>query len=564
MTVRNLGLISFQFENEAQFRESCRIVLNGLKRPPQTSREMYMWTYALTGDPVPHKAVCPGHASPWAMFWEAYRRDLHPNAPEVIVVVGPRDGLKTRTLSKLNVAEMLLKPRCEICFVAAVDGQASRSTKYMKAYLAHPAVAETVRKAITRHVELVNGSHYEQLVGGLNAVNSPHPQKVRADEVELVKPREILEDMKLMPSSYNGILKSQIYCSTRKFLKGNMDWLTGDGRPSNAKTLVWCYKEVAEKCPDERSGTIKAQYEVPDLMHPGDTLVVDAYDRCGECKLLPSCRGDLKRAAGTTSIDDLIDSYSKLSRQAWLVQKECVEPMQTDRFFSDWDGAKQVGDYKFNPSLPVDVIMDYSGGSDDPTSVGYWQRKGEDQYRIGEQIFHRKPTTVVSVAIETWCNERGIVPRYMRGDSANAQFIRDLKNSSRFFKNLSAVKKIGRNEGWIVCKAKVKDANGVRHLFVDKSCRNFINEIENAVPKDSDPDDLNGEDHSLDEWRYYTVEFFMKNREPRVRWLDPYQHTQGAKAGTAPQIPAAEKPSLPSKIVESDISASVNRFLNED
>jgi hypothetical protein len=557
--VRHLSLPSVS-NDPKEYEESVAIVAHGLKNPPTTSKALYIWLRALTGDGIPFKPVCSGHATPWDMVWESYRIDLKDNkdAKKVLIAVGPRDGQKTRSMAKLMVAELLLKQNCESACVAATDLQASRSSNYMKRFLAHPMVSHMVTQALSRNIGTRIRSRFEQLVGGRNAINSIHCQKLRTDETELVRPVELLDDMKMIPSSYNGLSTHQIYCSTRKFVKGNMTNLIMNSKPSYTKVLIWCYKEITERCSDDRSGTKPSIYEVPDISKAGESVVVSAYDRCGECPLLPSCRGDLKRASGFVSIDDVIDSYHKLSREAWLVQKECIEPSRSDLFFADWDTDKQVGQYPYNPKLPLDLSFDFSGGAEDPTSAGFWQFDGQNQYRIHEMIFRRKPSTFVAAEVETWCKDRAIRPRFMIGDSTNQQFMLDLRSINPFFKGLRGTKKIGRREGWQACKRFVKDTMGVRHLFVNESCHNFISEIENAHSA-NDPDDLRGEDHSLDDWRYWTVEFHSGSNEPRIRWFDPEAMAAAEKKARQIDEVIADSPKR-----ESDISEQIARETKDD
>lgn len=561
MVARNLASHPARFTNQ-QWEESVRIVLGGLAKPPTTSRGLYIFLMALTGEKVPYKKVCAHHSTPWDMIWESYRVDLpgQKGAKKIAICVGPRDGQKTLSMAKLNVAELLLKANCVQAFVAATDWQASRGSTYMKRYLAHPAAKPMIAKMVNREILATNGAKYEQLVGGINSSNSFHPHKLRTDEVELVRPRAVIEEMKMMPSSYGGISQHQIYCSTRKFVHGPMSKLFAEARPSSTAKIIWCYKEISEPCPDSRSGTKPQTYEVPDLQHPGETLVVEAFDGCGSCPLLPSCRGDLKKARGSFPIDDTIESYHKLSREAWLIQKECMEPSFTEMFFSDWDPERNVGDYPPNPKLPLDLSFDFTGGGEDPTSVGFWQTDGTNQYRVHEMIFRKKPTSLVAQSIELWLKDRGLRIRHAIGDSAQQQQITDLKAAAPSLRALRATRKILRKEGLMICKRFVKDTTGARHLFVNKSCTNFISEIENAIRKDNDGDDFNGDDHSLDDWRYWTVELFHHGNEPRMRWLDFSAHSESPKPSEEPKAPEAK----PSKPDEDGLERQIRHFINDD
>src|SRR5678815_1656966 len=114
---------------------------------------------------------------------------------------------------------------------------------------------------------------------------------------------------------------------------------------------ISCYKDTAEPCTDDRSGRNPKQYVIEDIYHQGQSIVVDAFDGCGHCPLLKSCRGDLKRSQGIVKIDDIIKDWNTLSLDTWIWQKECKRTKSSLTFFEYWDETKQVGTYPYDPKI---------------------------------------------------------------------------------------------------------------------------------------------------------------------------------------------------------------------
>jgi len=535
---------------EDELLKNARIVYEGISSRALISKqsELYRFMNALTGETVPFQSCCKEHVTPWHMIWESYKVDLpqFKSQPQVdIIAIGPREGFKTLSTAKLNAIEILLKNKLQIASIGAVIKQAARCYKYTSKYLFHPLLADMnmVIKNIMEETVLTNGSVYEQLVGTVTGVNSPHPNKLRADEVELMKP-EVIEEMKNVPSSYNGWKSHTLYTSTRKYYDGQMAELVSNSKAKghSSKVMIWCYKDVSEPCPDERSGVNPMSFEVEDIFHHGEKVLVNAYEYCGDCALLPSCRGDLKRARGVIPIDDSIKKWNTLDRDTWLAQKECIEPPRTSLFYYEWDEKFNVPaeGVKFNPAYQVEMFADFTGGGEDPTVFQFWQRHDQNDFLFLELPYRRRSTGDVAREVQRICKEMGVRPSKMFGDSSQMQQIRDLQAASGFFRMLRPVRKIERKEGLSICRRRIKDNNGNRHTFVDRSCRNFIEEIKGLKRKASDPDDhKDGNDHSMDAWRYFTVANYYSIGEPRIRMLsggDSEEHETIEEAMTSPTI----------------------------
>jgi hypothetical protein len=534
---------------EDKVLQDARIVYDAVMGKTQITKssELYRFMHALTGELVPHTPVCAHHKTPWHMIWESYKVDLPEYSkmpPQDIIAVGPREGYKTLSTAKLIAMESLLKPKVTISSMAAVIKQAARCYRYASQYLFHPLLTDMnmVVKNIMEETRLANSSVYEQLVATVSGVNSPHPNKLRADEVELMKP-EVVEEMKNMPSSYNGWKAHTLYTSTRKYFDGLMSELIAQAAKKgySTKTIIWCYKDVSEPCPDERSGVNPHTFEVEDIFHHGEKVIVNAYEYCGDCPILPSCKGDLKRAKGMIPIDDSIKKWNELDRDTWLAQKECVEPPRTALFYYDWDEKFNVPKegVPYNPAYPVEMFCDFTGGGEDPSVFQFWQKYDSNDYLIMELVYRRRSTGDVGREVERICREKGIRPMRMMGDSSQMQQIRDLQATTSFFRSLRPVRKIDRKEGLGICKRRIKDNNGVRHTFVDEKCHNFKQEIRELKRKASDVDDhKDGNDHSMDAWRYYCVANYYTVGEPRIRVLG----SSGDDYDTIGEAFAAPKP----------------------
>lgn len=508
--------------------KSYATIVKYLKTPPTSAAELYLFLKALTGEDIVFKNVCSDHNSPWDYIWNSYRIDL-PNfkqiTPRNIVGLGPRGGFKTLSEAKLIAAETLLKPGCRSISMAAIEKQANRGYEYVTRYLKHPLILEMglIKRMLKTQLELNNGSDFQQVIATISGVNSAHVPKLRIDEVDLIDPTVVNEAI-MMANSMKNYTAQIAYTSTRKTSDGTMsDLITKAENRKDYKTISWCYKETSEKCPDTRSGTKEEIYEVEDIYNPGETVIVKAFEGCKDCVLLPSCRGDLKRATGTTPIEDSIGEYLSLDRSSWIAQKECRPPLKTNLFFSEWHNKfNTLPTIGYNSQLPVDLAFDFTNGGDSPTVCQVWQENAEgDNFLLAGLEYRYKASNIVGEDILDFLKSLGITStRLQVGDSAQMQEIRNLNAFNSFFR-ISPTKKILRKEGWPICRRTVKDNTGRRRLFVSEQyAANFIIEIEHATRKRSDPDDIGAmcEDHQLDAWRYREVKVHYQGMgEPNIR-----------------------------------------------
>jgi intein/homing endonuclease len=138
------------------------------------------------------------------------------------------------------------------CTVGAVEAQARRAYMHLGKLLERIDDGEVDAKARTQlETRWKNGSRVEILAGTMNAVNGPHPQKVHADEVELMDPA-VFDESQNMPQSVTlrdgrQINSQYIVTSTRKRGHGPMQKLVDSvneaklgGHIPPYELFIWC------------------------------------------------------------------------------------------------------------------------------------------------------------------------------------------------------------------------------------------------------------------------------------------------------------------------------------
>lgn len=476
---------------------------------PITPQDLYLFLYLATGENTPHKAVCRDHQTPWDMMCKAFF-----NQSGSILGIGNRKGSKTRSVAKLILAELKFVDNVEIASVGAIEKQANKCYRYVDNFLKR-ACPDDVMKSLRSETRLLNGSSYEQLVGTVSGVNSPHPHKLRADEVELMK-REVLEELLLVPNSdeLHNIPRNTILTSTRKYSYGVVQSIIDDPH-SDFEVVIWCYKEVSEPCRENRRGSGKKKYIIKDYYNtdeagaPADKQIV-AWSNCGSCALLPSCRGDLAYSQGYLPIDDLIKDFKSVGIITWIQQMECRKASTAGKVYPQFDESVHCEMFGYKSSLPMDVCVDF--GHQNPTCVGFWQEDEDTgQLWLLDEIYESGLTTdrlaeLIKKKLDRW----GLTPddlRYGVGDSAQAQQIADLIT---FGIHLEPINKGSIQAGLDKVRRYLSSlAHGVRIKIHKGNCPNHIKELKNYHYKRTSiqgvvtEEPMKKDDHAMDELRYY-------------------------------------------------------------
>lgn len=261
-----------------------------------------------------------------------------------IIALGPRLGGKTLNFAILAMCEAIANDECELANFGAVEAQAMRCYGYIKKFFdKDPELSAQVKGKITlSKTELKNNSWMQVLVATLAGVNSPHPQKLKADEIELI-PWPILQEAWNMPQSTDDIKATTVLGSTRKFAHGPMQRLLDDNM---AEVFTFCIWEVMEKWPVD---PIEQQ------------AIMDAFKRkYPESDILPE---DKTKFNGFFKWRDLLDRIRTLDEETFRAQILCEKPESGGLVYPKFDEI--LND---NPNF----ILDKTGGK----SLQIWEDFG--------------------------------------------------------------------------------------------------------------------------------------------------------------------------------------------
>ena len=484
-----------------------------------TRDDLYRVAFGLTGVKIPFQPVCQDHQTPFDYLAASYFESGND-----LLVSGPRGGGKTWTTAVANAADLVWKPKIEIASVGAIDKQAKRCYRYTTQILAYPAIADMMVRSVMEMTEMNHGATYEQLVGTINGVNSPHPQKVRADEVDLMG-SEVLEELQMVAQGKNGIPSTTSMISSIKFADGNMSRMIDNVGEMGLTALTWCYKEVSEPCGIERRGKKRKWYIVKDMDNPKREYRTKAWGRCGECVLLHSCRGDLAFSTGWIPIVDTIKEFKKLDPDTWQSQKECRQVTKKAQFYPEWfDGAPHVIP-DFSPPVGEGIYFrSWDHGASSLTVCQFWWISPEwnyylfDEYVGANLLFEEHARSVVT----RW--DRDFVRDY--SDPAAAQEAHEYANLKDARYRVHMTKAFNpRESGVRIVRGleKVDPVSGKPQKFVCKRCHNYRGEkkgyrrkIMNGVVTDDVDPSCRNKDHSMDTERY-GVASFIKEQEKDER-----------------------------------------------
>ena len=129
------------------------------------------------------------------MFFELVRNSI---------AFANRTGGKTRNVSILNHLDMTFKSGCEVASAGAILEQANKVYAYFLEIHSELPVILYGKEPTRSKTYYINGSQLEVLTGTISGLNSPHPQKARIDEVELMDWRVLQEALSMSKSKRIG------------------------------------------------------------------------------------------------------------------------------------------------------------------------------------------------------------------------------------------------------------------------------------------------------------------------------------------------------------------------
>lgn len=321
---------------------------------PTNDDELHEFIKRRTGFDIPRVAVCPDHQAPFAFMADGYF-----NRSRAILVLGSREGGKTLGVAILHYVNAETKPGIEACTFGAIEAQANRAYKHLRSFIymrneenekvLKPGITETKRKETTWD----SGAIVEIIIGSKSGVNSPHPNVVHADEVDLME-QEVWDESRNMSSSSNPYGKRlpalDIATSTRKSMKGPMQTLINEVMKARKEghTPAWdlhafCIFEVAAEVPNCRAAPDgMRELRLSELgMDPCSlcdchTNVKGEWDEKTPRTLESVCRGRFFKSRGWMHRDDVVGKFMQNGQVVWDAQQECRRPETEGLYLPTW------------------------------------------------------------------------------------------------------------------------------------------------------------------------------------------------------------------------------------
>lgn len=165
---------------------------------PRTDAKLHEFIRLYLGFDVPQHAHCPNHVAPFSFIADQFFDRV-----ESCLGFANRSGGKTQEVAILNACDMIFKAGVEICSAGAVNSQAKRGWDYLcgmimgcSDYFELIYGSPPMIKKDTLY--LPNGSNAQIVTASFAGLNSPHPNRTRIDEVELIHFDLITESMCLV------------------------------------------------------------------------------------------------------------------------------------------------------------------------------------------------------------------------------------------------------------------------------------------------------------------------------------------------------------------------------
>lgn len=329
---------------------------------------VWKWINENLGMKIPTRNVCDNHDAPFEFIYAAFM-----GLYKFIVALANRSGGKTMNFAILAILDSLANDNCESANLGAIQAQAQRCYRYIKNFIEFSeAVGQKLKgKTTIGRSTFINNSSVEVLTATLTGVNSPHPQKLKMDEVELI-PWIILQEAFSMVQSKEGVEGITVLGSTRKFANGPMQKLVDGGGPKNMKLFEWCIWEVIEAIP-------KVPMSAKDLKQSfGDEIPADVPKRGEEYwweDVIRYIFGDelpehIDRANGYYKWGDVIEKFNSLDRDVWDTQWTCTRPDLKGLIYSRFTDEKNIeNNFKLEKNVKSIFISEDFGNSKEHPDV---------------------------------------------------------------------------------------------------------------------------------------------------------------------------------------------------
>lgn len=259
---------------------------------------LHAWIFFYLKINLPRVVIVEGHKAPFD-FVADYLFGLISFA----VVMANRSGGKTFIFGILASILCYLNDNTEIATVGAIQQQALKSYEYFQSFSSLFPFYYNINSFTMRSTEAKNGSKYQVLAGTMSGVNSPHPQLLFIDEIDLMA-WQVLQQALSMPQTKNGLRARTVLTSTRKFAGGVMQRMLDEAIEKGYDVYFWNVWEVVAPLPVDDTELMARIYKVF-----GEELPVNIH-----------------LANGYYDWNDLIDKKLNLDPEVWETEWVCSRP----------------------------------------------------------------------------------------------------------------------------------------------------------------------------------------------------------------------------------------------
>jgi hypothetical protein len=329
-------------------------------RVPQTDDELHAAILAETGFDIPRVSVCEDHCAPFDPIADGFF-----NRHSGILILKSREAGGTLNVSILQYMKCKFIPQHEGVTFGSIRDQAEKAFSYVQGFVQERvsnddgSVTRRVKPEIDgeplqKRILWKIGSLLSIIVGTASGVNSPHPNTVHADEVDLMDDDILAESANMSSSTLlpdgSRIPALDVVTSTRKSMHGPMQKLIEEteeterqGYEGSWKLYAYCVAEVAEEVPccrgvsvEQREGRLRELGRDPGELCSCDRVVKGEWAEDVPRTLESVCRGRFFRSRGWLAYDDIKRKFRKNAQATWDAQMECRRPMADGLYLPGW------------------------------------------------------------------------------------------------------------------------------------------------------------------------------------------------------------------------------------
>lgn len=257
---------------------------------------LWIWIKEFLGWGVPRVSICQNHCAPFDFISDYLFGEI-----KDAIVLANRSGGKTLDFGILDTIMAFISDDTEIAAVGAIKFQADKGYQYFNDFSSKFPFVSNIHRLTRTKTDCLNGSSVQVLTGTMSGVNSPHPQILFLDEIDLMA-WQVLQQALSMPQSKHGVESRTVLTSTRKFGSGPMQRLIDEADERGYKVYQWCIWEVVEPLPEdpEKMEDIRKEFDV-----------------------LPE---KINQAEGYYTWIDTISKHKSLDQETWEVEWLCSKP----------------------------------------------------------------------------------------------------------------------------------------------------------------------------------------------------------------------------------------------